>query len=293
MLPWILKKSQNEMKRKLRKFRDRQREIQRARSSMEKPPESVDEFLSSNKTMTGGSQRRPMTCPPASLRAKMSSFLKPKLDLTLDDETAIDPSFFTDQHKSKIDLRPKTAATMRCSLESLRKANPKGRLGPASAQERYFDEDEIADRAAFYLRLTNLRKKTEQDTFDCEIETKVGEFMGQSEDQIKRRREYSRFLRQTDDPVRSMIPKKIKPSATKISYPGQHSGIRRIGSNLKENYKPGEKQPLNSQAHWAAASNKMRAYSAIQRGTARGTAELSRTDSSYRIRPMTSVISRA
>ncbi|KAK3092288.1 hypothetical protein FSP39_000815 [Pinctada imbricata] len=281
-----IRKSQNEIKRKLRKIRDRQREIQRSKSVMEKPPESIEEFLQNARAKNN--ERRPMTSPPASLRAKISGFLKPKLEIApQDDETTLDPSFFTDQQRSKIDLRPKTAASCRGNFESLRKANPKGKLGSRNAEERYFEEDEVADRAAFYMRLTNIRRKTEEDTFDSKLETKVGEFLGQSREQIMRRREYSKFLRQTDQSVTDMISKKLKPGLTRAPSSKSIMPTRTLSfTAAKENLM---RQESKLKIDIAPNNNKLRAFSAIQRGGVRSSLDSARK-ATVRIRPMSTTM---
>lgn len=155
---------------------------------------------------------RPKTGPPSFLKNRVSSFFKPKLDLS-EPGSEVDPSLVSDQTKSKIDLRPATARALREDRALLSRCRSVGRLGTKASECRYFDEDEITDRNKFFNNLLSNWKQTEKENYN-DIEMKVGHFLGQSEELLDRRVKRSNFLRQTDIPV---VQKK-KVSAQETHY---------------------------------------------------------------------------
>ncbi|XP_052263029.1 uncharacterized protein LOC127866514 isoform X2 [Dreissena polymorpha] len=190
-----LHKSQNEMKKRLRKYRDRQREIVRnKRDSHEDPIEEImARQIKSKAKARRRKKTRPKTCPPAlrnadnSPRSKNVSPRSPmgrdrvssrksiglpirlfgdssseSEDEDSDANVEIDGSVMIDQQKSKIDLRPKTALDIVRRGVSLQQLANNGRLGPAVRQIRYFDEDELKDRGHFYEHLVQKRIQTEK-----------------------------------------------------------------------------------------------------------------------------------
>ncbi|XP_061194721.1 uncharacterized protein LOC133202861 [Saccostrea echinata] len=193
-----IKRCQKEMKKRLKKIRDRQREIQRSRTKIEEPQEDAD-FGMPTVPVSVKSQARPKTGPPSSLRNKVSNFFKPKLELN-DPQVEIDPSLVSDQTKSKIDLRPATARALMEDKSLLDRCRSAGRLGTKASECRYFDPDEINDRNKFYNGLVNNWKRTEKENYN-NIEMKVGQFLGQNNELLNRRVMRSNFLRQTDVPV--------------------------------------------------------------------------------------------
>lgn len=203
-----IKRSQKEMKKRLKRIRDRQREIQRSRTEIEEPR---DDSGMPSIPVTVKAPARPKTGPPSFLKNRVSSFFKPKLDLS-EPGSEVDPSLVSDQTKSKIDLRPATARALREDRALLSRCRSVGRLGTKASECRYFDEDEITDRNKFFNGLLSNWKQTEKENYN-NIEMKVGNFLGQSEELLDRRVKRSNFLRQTDIPV---VQKK------KVSTPETH-----------------------------------------------------------------------
>lgn len=184
-------KSQNEMKKKLRKYRERQREIVRSRRDFDNDP--IEELIA--RQLRNKAKAREKTRPKTSvgthrlspqsprsphtekvpLRAKSTP---PDFGSDFDSESDdIDSTFMIDHQKSKIDLRPKTA------MDIVRKGTPFekyvswGRLGTAARQTRYFDDDELKDREHFYRHLVEKRIHKEKDNTDS-LDNKVAQFCG-------------------------------------------------------------------------------------------------------------------
>lgn len=207
-----LHKSQNEMKKRLRKYRDRQREIVRSKPGFDKDP--IEELITRQmrnrakarqttrpKTSTGCSRRITpkateitplkregssssgvMTSPNPSPRLNGDKFrlIGDSSSESSDhesDDLELDGSFMIDQQKSKIDLRPKTAVDIVRRGQSLDKYVNIGRLGPAVKQVRYFDEDELNDRGHFYRHLVEKRINEEKTKLNS-LDDKVAEFCG-------------------------------------------------------------------------------------------------------------------
>lgn len=207
-----LHKSQNEMKKRLRKYRDRQREIVRSKPDFDKDP--IEELIT--RQMRNRAKARPKTCPglrhitpkstglvlaksaraaqnalssPPATSTNMNGTMSQTLDNSSsdasssngvdesDDELELDGSFMIDQQKSKIDLRPKTAIDITRRGVSLDKYAINGRLGSAVKQVRYFDEDELNDRGHFYKHLVDKRISEEKNKLST-LDDKVAAFCG-------------------------------------------------------------------------------------------------------------------
>lgn len=183
-----LRKSQNEMKKRLRKYRDRQREIVRNRPGFDKDP--IDELIARQlrnkaKAKQSTRSRRNTSTPAHSPRSSRSTraslrtnhIVTPQFDSDSESDIEIDGSFMIDQQRSKIDLRPKTA------MDIIRKGTPidayvnYGRLGPPVRQIRYFDDDELKDREHFYKHLVEKRINKEKNNIDT-LDDKVAQFCG-------------------------------------------------------------------------------------------------------------------
>lgn len=212
-----LHKSQNEMKKRLRKYRDRQREIVRAKPDFDTDP--IEELITRQMRNKAKArmQTRPKTCPAGLRRltpkstdisskpdemtsevthvtsngsSALTNGVSPRINGTKsehfeesysdefsDEEHELDGSFMIDQQKSKIDLRPKTAVEISRRGLTLDKYANVGRLGSAVKQVRYFDEDELNDRGHFYRHLVEKRIKEEKNKLSS-LDDKVAEFCG-------------------------------------------------------------------------------------------------------------------
>lgn len=192
-----LHKSQNEMKRRLRKYRDRQREIIRNKPGFDKDPiEQLMARQTRNNSKSKG-RTRPKTIhgikSPKNRRCKSSS-RSPRRSLTSneiserkspsspnavsddsDSEIEIDQTFMIDQQKSKIDLRPKTAIDTARRGISWDSYVHNGRLGPPIRQVRYFDDDELKEREKIYKYLVDQRIDVEKQKLDT-LDEKVAKF---------------------------------------------------------------------------------------------------------------------
>lgn len=186
-----LHKSQNEMKKRLRKYRDRQREIVRNRPGFDKDP--IDELIARqlqnkakakqsarskrNTSTPAGSPISPRTPRSSRVSTREKSTVISEFDSDSESDFEIDSSFMIDQQRSKIDLRPKTA------MDIVRKGTPfesyinYGRLGPPVRQIRYFDDDELKDREHFYKHLVEKRIVKEKTNIDT-LDDKVAKFCG-------------------------------------------------------------------------------------------------------------------
>lgn len=168
-----MRKGQNEMRRRLQKYRDRQREI----SEKKDGPLTItmEEFL--ERQMRLQKLKTSITCRPLSspLIQRMSKLIN-EAELEKDDEQ-FNMDAFTDRRRTKIDLRPSTAVTCPSRL-SIRQQSKRGAsISTGQKEVRYYEDEEIRDRATFYSQLLHLRKKQEQDRFQ-EISNKVDTYCG-------------------------------------------------------------------------------------------------------------------
>lgn len=173
-----IRKSQNEMKKRLRRYRDRQREIVKSRPGSDKDP--IEELITRQMKNKANArektqQSRPKTCPAKVGESKVDRTAN--FDSESDEEIEIDSTFMIDQRRSKIDLRPKTAMEISRRGTTLAKYISIGRLGTALTQIRYFDEDELKDRGHFYQHLVNKRILEEKSHLN-RLDDKVADFCG-------------------------------------------------------------------------------------------------------------------
>lgn len=210
-----LHKAQNEMKKRLRKYRDRQREIIRSKTGFDKDP--IEQLMARQlQTQNKGKKKvRPKTTqalthagnsrstsertsrhtslqtsrrssPRSSRRSARTNGISsprktnssPDCDSVSDDsdsDVEVDGTFMIDQQKSKIDLRPKTA------LDIARRGIPwesyvhNGRLGSQTRQIRYFDDDELKERDKIYKYLVSQKIDTEKHKLET-LDEKVAKF---------------------------------------------------------------------------------------------------------------------
>ncbi|KAK6181417.1 hypothetical protein SNE40_009266 [Patella caerulea] len=173
-----MRKAQTEMKRRLKRYKDRQKEIVASRIPSER--EIYGQFIT--RPTTASSFRSRLTSRPctSSYIHRMAKYL----DTDDDEEREIDPAFLTDRTRSKIDLRPSSAWSFKnraevntgsldyrrtgCSLKTLR-------LGTPASQIRYFDEDELRERNLIYSQILDQHKRKEREHFE-EIALKVSDF---------------------------------------------------------------------------------------------------------------------
>lgn len=165
------RKTQYDMKRRLKKYRERQRTILQAKAAASSL--SMEELINKQLSERMARNNRPKTSIP---------YTSSKEHEELDDELEGDRSAFTDQHRSKVDLRPKTARTL--NGERFSKFINVGRIGRVCEETRYFDEDELKDRAFLYTKMIEIRKKKEQKE-STELKSKVLEFCGIDESKRK------------------------------------------------------------------------------------------------------------
>ncbi|XP_033735644.1 uncharacterized protein LOC117324098 isoform X2 [Pecten maximus] len=192
-----LRKSQNEMKKRLRKYRDRQRDISKLKNITEPKDQTIEDFMANNTQHRAftRSAMRPKTSP-AVMTSKPSGRGGRQSVSPEEEGFEVDPSFFTDQHRSKIDLRPSTARVFNGDKAALRKKSRLGSLGRREEQVRYFDDDELQDRESFYTQMVEWRKSKEIGNFES-LDHKVGSFCKQNEEEIKRRVQRNTCLRQS------------------------------------------------------------------------------------------------
>lgn len=233
-----MRKSQNEMKKRLRKYRDRQRDISKGNNSTLPTDQTLEDFLANNtkhKAFTR-SALRPKTSPAVMTSSHRNS--NRKVSNTTDEEFEIDPSFFTDQHRSKIDLRPSTARVFNGDKAALLRLARLGSIGKRQEQVRYFDEDELQDRESFYAQMVQWRKGKEIDNFEL-LDHKVGEFCKQDEEEIKRRLHRNSCLRQSSHSVMEFRKIKVKEQneARRSSSPTSRPNSTGVRSTL-DNDKP-------------------------------------------------------
>ncbi|XP_069117780.1 uncharacterized protein [Argopecten irradians] len=232
-----LRKSQNEMKKRLRKYRDRQRDISKLKNTPEPKDQTIEDFVANNTQHRAftRSALRPKTSP-AVLTSKPSG-RGGRQSVAQEEEFEVDPSFFTDQHRSKIDLRPSTARVFNGDKAALRKKSRLGSLGRRDEQVRYFDDDELQDRESFYNQMVEWRKSKEINNFES-LDHKVGSFCEQNDDDIKRRIQRNSCLRQINHSVMEFrrIKQKEQNDALRATSPSSRpnsSGIKTGISNTK------------------------------------------------------------
>ncbi|ESP02853.1 hypothetical protein LOTGIDRAFT_156803 [Lottia gigantea] len=168
-----MRKAQTEMKRRLKRYKERQKEISVTRGE----PEIYGQFITRPKTASSRMTSRPTTS--SSYIKRMGEFLDAD-----DCDRQLDPTFLTDRTKSKIDLRPSSAWTFRNqprpdtqNLEyrrlgiSLRTQN----LGTPASQIRYYDDEELHERNLIYRQILQQRKQREKEQFN-KIAMKVADF---------------------------------------------------------------------------------------------------------------------
>ena len=164
------------MKKRLRKYRDRQREIVQSEPDSNKDP--LEEIM--RRQMKQRSQlrnARPKTSPGKLERGRVAESLENREDSDSDSDIQIDPSIMIDHQTSKIDLRPKTAMSIVSKGRSMEKYANDGRLGTPAREIRYFDEDELKDRGSFYMQLVQHKISDEKNKLD-NFNSKVAEFCG-------------------------------------------------------------------------------------------------------------------
>ena len=178
-----IRKSQNVMKKRLRKYRERQREIVHSRPDSDKDP--IEELM--RRQMKQRAKSRNKTRPSTSPGKLQQGRRSPVKDSDTDSDIEIDPTFMIDHQKSKIDLRPKTAMSIMTKGRSMEKYVNEGRLGTPVRQIRYFDEDELKDRGHFYMQLVQRRITDEKDKLG-NLDDKVAEFCGKETIQTMHRK---------------------------------------------------------------------------------------------------------
>ena len=165
-----IRKSQNIMKKRLRKYRERQREIVQSKPDSNKDP--IEELMRRQKNQREKKRKeRPMTSP-----GKLQG-TRQHVDETDESDVEIDPAFMIDHQKSKIDLRPKTAMSIMTKRRTMEKYVNEGRLGTPVREIRYFDEDELKDRGQLYKQIVQRRITDEKNKLD-KLDNKVAEFCG-------------------------------------------------------------------------------------------------------------------
>ena len=190
-----IRKSQNEMKKKLRRYRDRQREIVKSKPGSNKDP--IEEMMTRQMQNKASARQntRPKTCPPdqgrESNRCSVDMETDKQINSDSESDVEIDGSFMIDQQRSKIDLRPKTAMEIVRRGVSLDKYVNIGRLGSPVKQIRYFDEDELKDRGHFYMHLVQKRISDEKNKLNT-LDDKVAEFCGKETVQTMNRKMQSK-----------------------------------------------------------------------------------------------------
>ena len=171
-----LRKAQNVMKKRLRKYRERQREIVQSKPESNKDP--VEELMRRQMKQRAKSRNsRPMTSPGKLEETERTEIPEAARESDSESDIEIDPSFMIDHQKSKIDLRPKTAMSIITKGRSMEKYINDGRLGTPVRQTRYFDEDELKDRGHFYMQLVQRRISEEKSKLE-NLDSKVAEFCG-------------------------------------------------------------------------------------------------------------------
>lgn len=175
-----IRKAQNVMKKRLRKYRERQREIVQSKPNSNKDP--IEELMRRQMKQRAKTRKeRPMTSP-----GKLQG-TRQQTDDSDESDIEIDPTFMVDHQKSKIDLRPKTAMSIVTKGRTMDKYVNEGRLGTPVKQIRYFDEDELKDRGQFYMQLVQRRITDEKDKLD-NLDNKVAEFCGKETIQTMHRK---------------------------------------------------------------------------------------------------------
>ncbi|OWF38379.1 uncharacterized protein LOC110466330 [Mizuhopecten yessoensis] len=235
-----LRKSQNEMKKRLRKYRDRQREISKVKNSTEPKNQNIEDFMTNNTQHRAftRSAMRPKTSP-AVLTSKSSGNRGGRQSVSQEEEFEVDPSFFTDQQRSKIDLRPSTARVFNGDKAALRKLTRLGSLGRRDEQVRYFDEDELQDRESFYNQMVEWRKSKEINSFES-LDYKVGSFCKQSEDEINRRLQRNSCLRQSHHSVMEFrrIKQREQHESLRATTPSSRPNSSGIKTGVDKHTKP-------------------------------------------------------
>ncbi|XP_052787911.1 uncharacterized protein LOC128222819 [Mya arenaria] len=275
-----LHKSQNEMKKRLRKYRDRQREIVRNRSDVDTDPIEVLMTRQMKNKAKAKMKSRPKTCAgqgrtgsvsprsksvtprvPKSVSSRMSShekgnqlrlFCDSSSENESDDSNSdveLDGSFMIDQQKSKIDLRPKTAIDISRRGVSLEQFVNNGRLGPAVRQVRYFDEDELKDRGSFYRHLVDKRIQEENNKLN-NLDDAVAKFCGSETIQTMTKKMQSKrnFFMSNQEWANNVSSKKKSQGGGDIkggSQLGRMDGTIQKGS-LRPNTSAGFHKPMRS-----------------------------------------------
>ncbi|KAL3873924.1 hypothetical protein ACJMK2_037001 [Sinanodonta woodiana] len=170
-----MRRSQNLMKKRLKKYRDRQREIMKSKQDAQ--VNSIESLMSRSFKKTScrtSAKPRPKTSP-AKLERDKGSNLDKFEDSETESDIEIDGSFYIDYQRSKIDLRPKTAVNILQKNVSLDKYVKIGRLGSPNKEIRYLDEDELKDRELFYQHIVQGRIEEEKNTLSM-LNDKVAQF---------------------------------------------------------------------------------------------------------------------
>lgn len=211
-----IRNSQTDLKRRLHKYRDRQKEIMKGKS-----PSFIAGILRPRSEMTLSSRH--------DTPAKTKSYRKGMTPAAT--EIVLDPSFFIDQRKSMIDLRPSTARSLTSGASFLDVAvcnDRYSRLGTPEDCVRYFDDDEIKDRGTFYASLIQFRKKEEEAQFE-NIENKVDDFCN---------RKHHKFIHshwKKSSPVGFLATLKMNQAGIQPQQPSSPSKLKpKIGTLIKK-----------------------------------------------------------
>ena len=175
-----LGKSQTQMKKRLRKYRDKQRQIFRSREGHENNP--IDELIVGQYIQTPRNKQSARSVSRAVSSGRISRRKKHNhedVGSNSDSESDFeaDSLFMIDQQRSKIDLRPKTAMDIRKKGTSLESYIHDGRLGSQVRQVKYFDEDELKEREQIYKYLVEKRINFEKN-ISTQLDDKVAKFCG-------------------------------------------------------------------------------------------------------------------
>ncbi|XP_060559562.1 uncharacterized protein LOC132719730 [Ruditapes philippinarum] len=176
-----LGKSQTQMKKRLRKYRDKQRQIFRGREGYQNDP--IDELIVGQYIQTPRSKPSGRSAVSRAVSSGRTSRRKKHTTkdggCESDSESDIeaDSLFMIDQQRSKIDLRPKTAMEIMRKGTSLESYIHDGRLGSQTRQVKYFDEDELKEREQIYKYLVERRINFEKNIRE-QLDEKVARFCG-------------------------------------------------------------------------------------------------------------------
>ncbi|PVD26529.1 hypothetical protein C0Q70_14206 [Pomacea canaliculata] len=192
-----MKKSQLDVKRRLKRYKERQREILATRLRLEAAAEE-EPFAARNTTpdiaqpphQTSSRSQRRLFGQEAQRRPQTMADIYEEGDDDNDEEEEVVVAGLSHCRRSKVDLRPSTAWSAMLGTRSTRSATNgagaaearllqlrTGHLGSPARQVRYLDDEEIEERCAIYRFLLRSYRQKEHEHVEA-LNMRVRQFCG-------------------------------------------------------------------------------------------------------------------